>query len=333
MYGKCPEHNKEPESRREEAYFFRLSKYKSQLQKIIPKYVVPESKQNEVLARMNEELTDICISRKGAEIGVDFPNDPIFKVWVWVDALINYISGLKDKEKRYWPADVHVIGKGINWFHSVIWPALLLSAGCKLPKTLVVHGYLNIGGKKMSKSLGNTLDPLELAGKYSADTIRYSLMRNSIFEDSDYSEELIITRHNNELANKLGNLISRVSALIEIHGMEKTNPISSKKYILNVKKHFKKYEVDKALNEIFAFVDYCNLYVQENKPWETKDKKILWQLANAIKDITILLNPFMPSTAEKISRTFKFEISLKSLQKPINPVSVKKADILFMRIQ
>ena len=158
-------------------------------------------------------------------------------------------------------------------------------------------------------------------------------MRNSIFEESDYSEELIITRHNNELANKLGNLISRVSALIEIHGMEKTNPISSKKYILNVKKHFKKYEVDKALNEIFAFVDYCNLYVQENKPWETKDKKILWQLANAIKDITILLNPFMPSTAEKISRTFKFEISLKSLQKPINPVSVKKADILFMRIQ
>ena len=184
--GKCPEHNREPELRKEEAYFFKLSKYKSKLLKIIPKYVIPEIRRNEILARINEELNDICISRRGAKWGIDFPDDKNYKVWVWIDALINYISGLKDKEEKYWPADIHVIGKGINWFHSVIWPAMLLSAGYALPDKLLVHGYLNISGKKMSKSLGNVLDPLELLNKYKTDTVRYSLLRNSVFEDSDY---------------------------------------------------------------------------------------------------------------------------------------------------
>ncbi|MCD4666925.1 class I tRNA ligase family protein, partial [archaeon] len=143
--GKCPEHNIEPELRKEDAYFFKLSKYKDELLKIIPNYVSPKSKANEVISRINEGLNDICISRKGAQWGVDFPNDKNFKLWVWIDALINYISGLKDKEKKFWPANVHVIGKGINWFHSVIWPSMLLSSGYKLPEKLIVHGYLNMG--------------------------------------------------------------------------------------------------------------------------------------------------------------------------------------------
>jgi len=135
--GKCPEHNKKPEHTKEEAYFFKLSKYKNQLIKFVENYVVPESRKKEILSRLKEDLRDVCVSRKGAEWGVDFPGDKNFKVWVWIDALINYVSGAEDK----WPADVHIVGKGINWFHSVIWPALLMSAGIELPKKLLVHGY------------------------------------------------------------------------------------------------------------------------------------------------------------------------------------------------
>jgi len=189
--GKCPEHNKKPEHTKEEAYFFKLSKYKNQLIKFVENYVVPESRKKEILSRLKEDLRDVCVSRKGAEWGVDFPGDKNFKVWVWIDALINYVSGAEDK----WPADVHIVGKGINWFHSVIWPALLMSAGIELPKKLLVHGYLNVRGKKMSKSLGNVIDPLALVKKYGVDPVRYSLLRCSVFEDSDYSEEILIERN------------------------------------------------------------------------------------------------------------------------------------------
>ena len=334
--GKCSEHNKEPELRKEEAYFFKLSKYKRDLLKIIPKYVIPESRRNEVLTRVNEELTDICISRKGAKWGVDFPNDKNFKIWVWIDALINYISGLKQKEKKYWPADLHVIGKGINWFHSVIWPAILISAGYKLPTKLLVHGYLNISGKKISKSIGNVIDPIELTDKYGEDAIRYSLLRNSVFDDSDYSEEILIQRNNDELANKLGNLVSRISALIEKNGLDKCdNKLLKKLKLKEIEKHFDNYEFDKALNLIFSFVDICNEYVQNKKPWETKDRKVLYELADSIKVIAILLWPFIPASSEKIAKQFKFKINYKSMKKPLNLKELKnfkKGEILFKKI-
>ena len=334
--GKCSEHNKEPELRKEEAYFFKLSKYKRDLLKIIPKYVIPESRRNEVLTRVNEELTDICISRKGAKWGVDFPNDKNFKIWVWIDALINYISGLKQKEKKYWPADLHVIGKGINWFHSVIWPAILISAGYKLPAKLLVHGYLNISGKKISKSIGNVIDPIELTDKYGEDAIRYSLLRNSVFDDSDYSEEILIQRNNDELANKLGNLVSRISALIEKNGLDKCdNKLLKKLKLKEIEKHFDNYEFDKALNLIFSFVDICNEYVQNKKPWETKDRKVLYELADSIKVIAILLWPFIPASSEKIAKQFKFKINYKSMKKPLNLKELKnfkKGEILFKKI-
>ena len=332
--GKCPEHESALELRKEEAYFFKLSKYKNQLLKIIPKYVVPESKANEVLTRINEDgLNDICISRKGAKWGVDFPNDKEFKIWVWIDALINYISGLKDKEKNFWPAQIHVIGKGINWFHSVIWPALLLSAEYELPKQLLVHGYLTIEGKKMSKSSGNTLNPLELLSKYSSDVVRYSLLRNSVFEDSDYSENILIERNNNELANKLGNLVSRVSTLAEKYGLEKTSPyIETTKFAHQVSEQFDKLEIDRALHNIFTLVDEINEYVQKTQPWKTGDKKVLYEIVSAIKDATILLSPFLPETAEKIAKTFNFKISWKDFEQPLKISKIKKADILFRKI-
>lgn len=321
--GRCPEHpDREISKLKEEAYFFKLSKYKKRLLEIIPRYVVPKSKANEVLTRINEEgLNDICISRKGAKWGIDFPDDKDYKIWVWIDALINYISGLKDKEKKYWPANVHVIGKGINWFHSVIWPAILLSAGYKLPEKLLVHGYLNTEGQKMSKSLGNVIDPLELLDKYETDSVRYSLLKCSVFEDSDFSEEKLIERHNNELANKLGNLVSRVAALIEKNGEEKTeNKLIQKLKLKEIEKHFENYEFDKALNEIFAFIDICNEYVQTTKPWETKNKKVLYELKESILKISELLLPFIPNTSEKITKQFSAK-------------NIKRANILFKKIE
>ena len=297
--------------------------------KFAENYIVPDSRKNEIIARLKEGLNDLCISRKGAKWGIDFPDDKNFKVYVWVDALINYISGAKEK----WPADVHVIGKGINWFHSVIWPALLLSAGYELPKKLLVHGYLNLGGKKISKSLGNIIDPLELLEKYPVDSVRFSLMRCSVFDDSDYSEEILIERHNNELANKLGNLVSRVTALAEKYGVEKCeNKLVKKLDIEKIKQNFEKFEVDKALNEIFAFVDICNEYIQNKKPWETKDKKVLYELLDSIKAIGILLWPFLPETSEKIAKQFGFKIEIDEIAKPLKIEKIKKSEILFRKI-
>lgn len=336
--GKCPEHNKAPEIRKEEAYFFKLSKYRKKLLELYkenPEFILPEERKNEIVRRVNEELKDVCISRKGAKWGIDFPNEKDYKVWVWVDALINYISGLKNKEEKYWPANVHIIGKGINWFHSVIWPALLLSAGYKLPEKILVHGYLTQSKQKISKSLGNVIDPLDLLNKYSTDAIRYSLLRCSTSEDSDYDEEILITRNNNELADKLGNLVSRVSTLAEKYGIEKAEQakeLESKELTIKVSEHLNNFEFDKALNEIFSFIDRCNTYVQESSPWITKDKKVLYRLANAIKDAAILLSPFMPETCEKIAKTFNFKIKLEELTKLLKVSKIKKADILFKKI-
>jgi len=330
--GKCPEHNKAPEWMSEEAYFFKLSKYREKIIEFIENYIIPESKKNEILTRLKEdELKDLCVSRSGLDWGIDSPIDDKYKIYVWFDALINYISGANGN----WPAEIHVIGKGINWFHSVIWPAILMSAGYELPEKLLVHGYLNIGGKKMSKSIGNVIDPLNLAEKYNPDSIRHSLLRCSVFDDSDYSEEILIERHNTELANKLGNLVSRVSALAEKYGIEKTdNKLLKKLKIKEIEKHFENFEVDKALGLIFEFIDNCNEYVQKNKIWETKDKKKLYELADSIKAISILLWPFIPSTSEKIAKTLGFEIkNLKQISRGLKINKIKRGNILFEKVK
>ena len=328
--GKCPEHNKAPDLISEEAYFFKLSKYKNKLIKFVDSYVVPQSRKNEILSRLkNEELRDLCVSRINLDWGIDSPIDDKFKIYVWFDALINYLSGADGN----WPADVHVVGKGINWFHSVIWPAILMSAGFELPKKLLVHGYLNLGGNKISKSLGNTINPIVLVDKYGADSVRYSLLRCSVFEDSDYSEEILIERNNNELANKLGNLVSRVAGLVEKNGLEKCeNKLVKKLKLKKIEGFVAGYELDKALNEIFAFIDKCNEYVQNKKPWETKDRKVLYELVDSIKVIGILLWPFIPSTSEKIAEQFGFEIKFKEIGRGIRVKKIKKGEILFKKI-
>ncbi len=332
--GKCPEHNKKPEYLKEQAYFFKLSKYQDKLVKFAEGYIIPESKKKEILFRLHQGLKDVCITRKDAEWGIDFPLDKKYKIWVWIDALINYISGAE----RQWPADVHVIGKGINWFHSVIWPAILMSAGYKLPGKLLVHGYLISGGKKMSKSLGNVVNPLELLDKYPTDSVRYALLRCNIFEDTDFNEELLVARHNNELANKLGNLVSRVSTLAEKYGLKEVNfekidvDIHISNVVRDVSELIERFEFDKALNLIFAFIDTLNQWVQDKKIWETGSKEDLFELVTGIRTASILLWPFIPETSEKIAKTFGFKISLDEVKKPLKVIKVKKSEILFKKI-
>lgn len=314
---KCPEHNKKPILLSEEAYFFKLSKYRDKIEKFVKNYIIPETRKKEILTRLKEEgLKDLCVSRTNLDWGIDSPINKNFKVYVWFDALINYITASDGN----WPADLHIVGKGINWFHSVIWPAILLSAGYELPKKLLVHSYLNVKGKKISKSLGNIIDPIKLIEKYGTDSVRYSLLRCSVFEDSDYSEEILISRHNNELADKLGNLVSRVAALTEKYGIEKTeNKLLKKLKLREIEKDFEEYKIDKALNEIFAFIDICNEYVQEKKPWASRDKKVLYELVESIREIAKLLFPFIPETSEKITKQFKTD-------------KIKKGEILFKKI-
>ena len=328
--GKCPDHlNLKIEKIAEENYFFRLSKYSNKIRKLIESdklKITPKKWKNDFLSLISKGLTDVSFSRdkKNLPWGIPVPGDENQVMYVWCDALTNYLTGIgypDKKYKKFWPADVHIVGKDMLRFHAGIWPGMLLSLGFPLPKEVIVHGFLTVGSKKMSKSLGNVVAPIELLKKYSADSIRYALLRATPFgDDGDFSEKALVDRHNNELANKLGNLVSRVSGLIEKRGIGKCeNKLIEKLNEKKIEKLFDNYEFDKVLNEIFAFIDICNEYVQEKKPWETGDKKVLFELKESILKIADLLLPFIPESAEKIKKQF-------------SATKIKKSQILFKKI-
>jgi len=321
---------------KEETYYFKLSKYQKQLLKLYQndKFVLPKERRNEIINRVKEGLQDLSITRTNFSWGIDFPLDKKHVIYVWFDALLSYLSG-SGKKQEFWPADVHLLGKDNGWFHAVIWPAMLLSAGYELPKTIFIHGFLTFNGQKISKSLGNVISPKYLAEKYGSDSIRYYALRNFVFgEDGNFSESVLAERHNNELANKLGNLVSRVTSLAGKYGIEKTeNKLLKKLKIREIEKYIENYEFDKALNEIFAFIDICNEYVQKNKIWETKNKKQLYELLDSIKVIAILLWAFIPKTSEKIAENLGFDIKLENINKPLKVGKIKKAEILFNKIE
>ena len=335
--GECPVHpGKKIEILDEETYFFKLSKYQDFLLKLYeehPEFIQPASRRNEIINRVKEGLNDLSISRTSFDWGIPFPLDKKHVTYVWFDALINYLTGA-GKNQEYWPADVHLLGKDNTWFHTVYWPAMLKSAGYSLPKTTYNHGFLSFNGQKISKSLGNAISPVILVDKYGCDTVRYFVLRHFPFasgDDGNFDEKALVSRHNGELVNKLGNLVSRTAGLIEKNGLEKTK-VSLKIDLEKIKELFEGYEFDKVLNEIFGFIDKCNEYLQSKKPWETKDKKVLYEVADAIKQVTILLSPFMPESSEKIAKQFKFKIDLKEIEKPLKISEIKKGDYLFTRI-
>jgi len=344
--GKCPSCNREVKEIEEEAYFFKLSEYQQKLLDFYeknPNFILPKFRKSEIVNRIKEGLKDISFTRSKFKWGVEFPIDKNFVLWVWPDALTNYLSGIDwpngKNFKKFWPADVHLIGKDIIFFHSILWPAMLMSAGIELPKSIFAHGWWTVNGEKMSKSKENVVDPLEIAGKYGVDTLRYFIFRATPFgQDGDFNEQALIDRHNNELANKLGNLVVRVTTLAEKYGIKKTpNKLLNNLKFEEIEKHIENYEIDKALGIIFEFIDICNEYVQREKPWETSypaKGKLLYEVLSCIQAIAFLLWPFMPETCEKIAGNLGFEIkSFKDMTKPLKEGKINKSEILFEKIK
>ena len=344
--GKCPEHKREPELLREEAYFFRMSKYTGKVLELLqkPGFVLPESRRNEMVNRVKEEgLKDLCVSRTGLVWGIDTPIDPKFKIYVWIDALVNYVSALGYPDgrlyKEFWPADMHLIGKGINWFHTVIWPSILISAGIPLPKSVFVHGYVNVEGTKISKT-GISVDPVDLMQSYGSDALRYYLLKAIPFgEDGDFSEEALRKRLNGELAADLGNLLNRVLTLVErFDGKIEGEPeMDSRLDFKAIGEYMEKLEIHLALDRIWDFVRSANKYMNEQEPWNLKGKELghtLYNLLESLRVMGILLNPFIPQSCEEINRQLGVKAgTFGDLSFGPWKGKVKKGKILFEKVK
>jgi len=331
--GKCSVHKKEPEEIEEENYFFRLSKYQNKIRKKIEKdelKIIPGTKKNEMLGFIKQGLEDISFSRSREKLkwGIPVPGDDSQVMYVWADALTNYISAINFD--RYWPADVHCVGKDILKFHALIWPAMLLSLGIDLPKKIFVHGFISVDGQKMSKSLGNVIDPIELINKYGVDAVRYYLLREiTSTEDGDFSYEKFEQRYNSDLASGIGNLVARVKTMAEKVGFKPGNIKDVEPKIIKAQKEYKKaleeFKFNEALKSIWDLISFCDKYIEKEKPWEhnSNSAQVLDNLLIVLDNISELLEPFLPETAEKIKK----EITRKS-----NKFSNKRGESLFPRI-
>jgi methionyl-tRNA synthetase len=336
--GRCPEHRTKPELIEEENYFFRLSKYQSKLKQIIKGdkvKIIPKTRKNETLSFIDSGLEDICVSRSAKRAqgwGIDVPGDPSQKIWVWFDALSNYLNALgyaenRKKFKKYWPANLHVIGKGILRFHAIYWPAILLSAKLPLSKKVFVHGYLTVSGQKMSKSLGNVIDPFELVKKYGTDPVRYFLLREiPPTEDGDFTYEKFEQRYNSDLAKGLGNLVARVVTLatkFKIQNAKCKITVQNSKFNKEIEKTKKiweknldEFKFNEALISVWDLISFCDRYIEKERPWEKskKQKEVIDNLLLAVDEVAKLLQPFLPETSEKILKQLKTKKS-----KPLFP--------------
>ena len=320
--GVCPDHNRPYEKIEEDNYFFRLSAYTEQIKKAIVSdsfTIVPKTRRNEILAVINEGLEDISVSRPVDKIswGIPVPGDKTQVMYVWFEALMNYLTVVGYPEhqdfKTFWPPNVQVVGKGIIRFHAAIWPGMLLALGLPLAKMLYVHGYVTVNDKKMSKSLGNSVSPLEIVSKYSADVFRYYFLRHiPSYGDGDFSWERLEEVYNNELANELGNAVQRTAAMIIKYQKGVIGDIPEAEHDLALyKSALEKCQFDRALDEVWRQVRGLNQYIDEVKPWTiAKDgdedhlrEVLAYQVSNLL-EIAELLEPFMPDTALKIRNVF-----------------------------
>ena len=345
--GKCPIHDIELQKIEEENYFFRLSKYTGAIKQKIESdelKIIPTTRKNEILALLERGLEDVSFSRpiKNVPHGIPVPNDPEQVIYVWCDALVNYISALgfgtspqplskgKGLEtlpfgegrvglfNKFWPADLHVLGKDILRFHAAIWPAMLLSANLPLPKKLLVHGFITSGGKKMSKSLGNVIDPQDLITEYGTDAVRYYLARHiSPFEDGDLTLEGFKEFYNAHLANGLGNLASRILTLSQKYlpageaGLEKCPEIPEKSDFTEYFRFYENFEINKATDYVWNEISELDKYIQETQPFkivktdEKKGKELISNMVLRLYRIARMLNPIMPETNALLKKLIK----------------------------
>lgn len=310
--GKCPFHpTKEIQRLKEKNYFFRLSKYQKFLAGYIEQnsnFVVPEKKRNEILSFIKGGLKDFSVSRQNVSWGIPVPDDPNHTIYVWFDALINYLT--YGQKENCWPADVHVLGKDNQRFHAIYWPAMLKSAGYPLPKTILVHDFFSLNGQKISKSLGNVIRPSELVERYGVEAIRYHFLRfGPLTNDVDITFEKIEESYNADLANGLGNLVARIAKLCEITDF-KSNEVNISSFSKDVKKKLDDFRVNTALDNIWNEISKNDSLVNQTELWKDTEKKLdtLNNIVDSIQQIAYNLQPFLPETAEKIKKQFSGKI-------------------------
>jgi methionyl-tRNA synthetase len=358
----CPVCHRPLEHVEEENYFFKLSKYTKPLLEYFnthPDFVEPDFRKNEMLKILEGGLDDISVSRTSFTWGIPLPFDQKHVIYVWFDALVNYISAIgygRDEQtfEKYWPADVHFVGKEINRFHSLIWPAMLMSAELPLPKKIFAHGWLTVNGEKISKSKGNAVDPRILVDAYGTDAVKYYLLRDIVFgNDGDFSEDNLIVRINADLANDLGNLVHRTIAMINQNFEVLPSPKGEEKIDDDLKQillktlddyfnYMNAFKFTEALTSIWELVRFSNKYIDVTEPWIlARDKKdaerlgtVLYNLTDVIRNIAIILSPIMVNTGEEIAKRIdqKLDVDERGWHKTIPGVRIKNGDPLFPRI-
>ena len=338
-HGCCPDCGRPVQEVTEEAYFFKMSNYADRILAHIesnPDFLQPESRRNEMINFIKQGLEDLCISRTSFDWGIPVPMDDGDKkhvIYVWFDALTNYLTpiGFLDNEemfKKYWPADLHLVGKEIVRFHTIIWPCILMALDLPLPKKVYGHGWLIVDGDKMSKSKGNVVDPIALIEEFGADTIRYFLLREiNLGQDGNFSRDALIERINSDLANDLGNLLHRtlsmakkfqggvLSAPVGESEIDKSLKADAAETVKVYRENMDKMELSAALKKVWAFVSRSNKYIDETAPWalakdETKKQElanVLYNLAESLRFIAVLISPYMPATSPKIWQQLNLE--------------------------